>query len=139
MKPHSLVFAALLLVGCGSTEPEAVSVSGNWVSVESFTGEHGVVSPLRMSVDPVTDPTQLSGSWSMGAKTGTIYEGGLAGEEVSLQMRGGAGGTTRANLAGTVVSSSSITGVLNGRLGESLSSNAYWEFQSAPVSFVRGS
>ena len=121
-------FICALVLGCSSsTGSEPSRVSGNWVSVETYMGRDESGN-LRVSIDPVTDPSVLTGSFSLGTTGGRIEDGGLSGSDIALTL----GTFYRVRLTGTV-SSDAIEGTLSGTVPGG------YEFNGTPVTLRRGS
>jgi hypothetical protein len=99
---HPLLYGILVcfvgLSGCSSsTEPPpdpidyAVLLAGNWVSEQLFAGIDpegiGVSSPVRFTVKPVSDITDLGGSCQWATATNCGLFGSIAGNEVLVRLR----------------------------------------------------
>ena len=152
MRSRTVVTLALVmlgLTGCGTTEPEVsreiLWVSGNWISTETF---HMGSAPgwgeeyFHVSIDPVTNPFLLTGSWRLSNSTkGIISNGGLTGSSISLSLRyctsscqpDGATMNGTLHISQTSNHSSDyITGILNGHL------SVYGHWTSEEITFHRG-
>ena len=132
------IFSCALVLGCSSsTEAAASLVSSNWVSADTYTGtENGTIANLRVSIDPVADPSVLTGLWSLGTNTGDIEDGGLSGNTISLVLEGRFS-NDGVSLTGTV-SSDAIVGTLNGNFGSNFGAER-WAFNGTTVTLRRGS
>ena len=124
------------LVACGDDGTGAEDiVAGNWVSAENYTGTDGTSGNLRVSIDPVTDPAELSGSWSLATLTGHITDGGLSGSQVSVTLSLTGGGSVL--LTGTL-SAGAINGTLNGSFS-TFGGPTLFAFNATSVTLHRGS
>jgi hypothetical protein len=86
------------LSGCSSsTEPPpepidyALRLAGNWVSEQLFAGitadSIAVSSPVRFTVEPVFDITDLGGSCQWATATNCSLGGSIAGRQVLVSLR----------------------------------------------------
>ena len=147
--PVALALVMLGLTGCGTTEPEvspeSLWVSGNWISTETFhmgSAPGWGVQYFHLSIDPVTNPFLLTGSWRLSNSTkGIISNGTLTGSRISLSLSYCTSSCQpdSATMNGTLHisqtsnhSSDYITGVLNGLL------NVYGYWTSEAITFHRG-
>ena len=124
----------VLVASCGDGPSVGMSVAGNWISAETFDSETGDESAkLRISLDPVEDRTMLSGLFSLGPVAGTVDDGILAGNDLSLELRSELGITVFTGR----VQDGGIVGTLNG-LAES-SNSVRFSFNASSVTLIRGS
>ena len=133
-----------LVLGCGSptdaekdadlVERQAKLVSGDWVSEETYTGSEGTTLNLRVSINPVAARSVLLGTWRLGIRTGSIEDGDLTENDISLLLR--VRGLSALSLTGTV-SSDAIVGTLTGDVVKSVGGER-WDFSGTAFTLRRG-
>jgi hypothetical protein len=90
-----LVLSTIALASCSSvTEPGPTGPEGTWNSRQTYVTEDGAESArFRLTINPITDAENLSGTATLGSATMTIAEGwwrgGLGGIGVDITMSNG--------------------------------------------------